>query len=190
METSTPETPILYLPQRRVLGRKILELSLLAFACFVVSVLVKIHRGDAVYLREVLPVHLLAAALIGTYLVYLNYALFRGLSMGYRLTRHAEGLEIEGEGEVFFLTWSDIRQIRFGDLYLKIDGYERRFEIPFIPRDQQREIYRCHHRAVGLCPDKGRFLPGVGSAASRPSGSRGRKANLNARRQACPQANP
>ena len=158
MEAPPATVTATYRPDRRVLSRKILALGIVGFAVFTGSVLMKLHHRDAMYLHDILPVHLLIACFTGLYLVYLNYTLFRSLAADYHVIRDAHGLEIHGEGKVTRLVWDDIRQIRFGDLYLKIDAYEGRFEIPFMPRNVQREIYRCHQKAAGMRPDRGHFL--------------------------------
>jgi hypothetical protein len=149
-----------YTPRHGVLGRKILGLALLGLACFGLSVLARWREHDWSYFRDVFPVHLMLAALVGAYLVYLSYALYRGLGNGFAIHRTAAGLTVHGDGRVWELHWEDIRQVRFGDLYLKLDTVDGRIEIPFICREDQREIYRCHHRAVGFRPDPGRFLAG------------------------------
>ena len=158
MEPTCQASDAVYTPHHRVLTGKILGLGLLALAWFGVCVLSHVHDRDWVYFRDVFPVHLMLAALIGAYLPYLSFALFRSLAAGYVIRRSERGLVIEGEGKVHDLRWEDIRQVRFGDLYLKLDTAAGRLEVPFIRRDDQREIYRQHHRAVGFRPDPGRFL--------------------------------
>jgi hypothetical protein len=158
MESAAIPLCAVYTPQHRVLGRKILFLALLGLAWFVVTVLGRWREHDWPYFRDVFPVHVMLAGLIGAYLVYLSYALYRSLSTDYRIERSEIGLTVRGEGQVRVLRWEDIRQVRFGDLYLKLDTVNGRIEIPFIRREDQREIYRFHHRAVGLRPDEGRFL--------------------------------
>ncbi|MBN2450570.1 MAG: hypothetical protein JXR77_09270 [Lentisphaeria bacterium] len=149
-----------YRPASSVLTLKAAVLGLVALLWFAVYVGLRFVRGDTVYFREVFPVHLLLAAAIGLYGVYLVCAMFRTLAHGYRVLRSRDGLEIHGEDRVWRLPWQDIRRVRFGDLYLKLDTAAGLVEVPFIRREDQREIYRCHHRAVGLQPDEGRFLPG------------------------------
>ncbi len=147
-----------YTPQHRVLGHRILGLALLGLAGFALSVLARWREHDGAYFHDVFPVHLLLAGLIGVYLIYLSYALYRSLGADFTIRRTPAGLIVHGEGQTRELRWEDIRQVRFGDLYLKLDTTSGRLEIPFICRDDQREIYRCHHRAVGFRPDPGRFL--------------------------------
>ncbi len=158
MEQS-PLPPIAeYAPCHQVLGRKIFGTAAAGLAWFLATVAGRARAQDWEYFRDVLPVHLMLAAIIGAYLVYLSYALYRTLGADYRVRRTGEGLAIRGEGRSWALRWEDIHRVRFGDLYLKLDTTQGRIEVPFIPRDAQREIFLCHHRAVGLRPDPGRFL--------------------------------
>lgn len=158
MQRARSTVAVEYAPRHAVLGRKLLGVGAAAFAWFAGFVALRAHRQDWAYFRDVLPVHLLLAGMIGAYLVYLSYALYRTLGADYRIRRTDAGLAIRGEGRVRELRWEDIRQVRFGDLYLKLDTTQGRIEVPFIAREAQREIYRCHHRAVGLKPDPGRFF--------------------------------
>jgi hypothetical protein len=155
----TPASPAIeYAPRHAVLGRKILGLALLGAAWFALCVATRAREHDWAYFRDVLPVHLLLAGMIALYLVYLSFALFRTLGADYRIRLTDAGLVVRGEGAIRELHWEDIRRVRFGDLYLKLETSQGRIEVPFIPREVQREIFRRHHRAVGLRPDPGRFL--------------------------------
>ena len=147
-----------YRPRLEVVARPIHGLGLLALGGFALSVLMRLAERDWAYFHDVFPVHLMLAAFIGAYLPYLSYALFRSLSRGCSLRRHARGLVVGLEGRTHDLPWETIRQVRFGDLYLKLDTAAGRIEVPFIHRDDQREIYRWHQRAVGFHPEPGRFF--------------------------------
>ena len=147
-----------YTPKPRVLARRLLGVGLLLLGWFVGSVLVRVHQADWPYFRDVFPVHLLLAGMVALYLVFLSQALFRSLAADYVIRRTPAGLRIEGEGNVWDLHWEHIRQVRFGDLYLKLETVQGHIEVPFIGREEQCEIFRCHLRAVGLRPDPGRFF--------------------------------
>jgi len=158
MAPAFPTTGVVYVPHRSVLSRILFGLGFLALGGFGLHVLLRAHDRDWTYFHDVFPVHLLLAGLIAAYLPYLSFMLFHSLAAGYVIRRTAGGLVVEGEGKVHDLRWEDIRQVRFGDLYLKLETTRGRIEVPFIRSEDQREIYRCHHRAVGFRPDAGRFL--------------------------------
>lgn len=147
-----------YRPRLEVVARPVYGLGLLALAGFALSVVMRLAERDWAYFHDVFPVHLMLAAFIGAYLPYLSYALFRSLAGGCSLRRTSRGLVVGLEGRVHDLPWEAIRQVRFGDLYLKLDTASGRLEVPFIHRDDQRDIYRRHQRAVGFRPDPGRFF--------------------------------
>jgi len=158
MDTAPSPVAVEYAPRHAVLGRKVLGVASAALVWFGAFIAVRAHEQDWAYFHDVLPVHLLLAGMIGTYLVYLSFALYRTLGGDYQIRRTEAGLAIRGDGRVRELRWEDIRQVRFGDLYLKLDTTQGRIEVPFIPREAQREIFHCHHRAVGMKPDPGRFF--------------------------------
>lgn len=159
MDQADIQTATVYVPRRELLSRRIFTLGAIGFAWFAIYAGCRWYKGDPAYFASVFPVHVLLAGMIGAYLVYLDFMLFHTLARGYRIERRPSGLVVEAEGRIHRLDWEDIRGIRFGDVYLTIASTQGTVQVPFIPREAQREIYRCHQRARGLVPDPGRFLP-------------------------------
>ncbi|MBT3380143.1 MAG: hypothetical protein HN742_15445 [Lentisphaerae bacterium] len=105
------------------------------------------------------PAHLLFVGFIIAYLLYLNKALFHTLGKGHRIEETPDGLTVILPDTAAHLAWGDIERIEFGEVYLKIKGRDGTYEIPFIPKARQREIYRKHFRQTGLNPNQHTMRP-------------------------------
>ena len=156
--TTAPQARIVIRPQPRILVRKVMGIALLVVLFAVLpTVLSQLTRVDPSP-RNYLPGFALLCGMMGLHLVFLTGALFVTLSRGAEIRICGDHLDIRLDGETRHLVWSDIRQVRFGDIHFRIITEKEELEIPFLSPDDQKLLYRLHYRHTGLTPDEGRFL--------------------------------
>ncbi|MBT7163133.1 MAG: hypothetical protein HN904_10160 [Victivallales bacterium] len=157
---AAPQARIVIRPQQRILVRKIMGIVLLVVLFAVLpTVLSQLTRADASP-RDYLPGFALLCGMMGLYLVFITRALFVALARGAEICVCGDHLDIRLDGDTRHLVWSDIRQLRFGDIHFRIITGKEELSIPFLSPDDQKLLYRLHYRHTGLTPDEGRFLAG------------------------------
>jgi hypothetical protein len=160
-----PAPPRIVRPERRVLVRKIVGVTVLIIIfAGLPTVLSQVTREDAVP-QNYLPGFALLCGMLGLHLLFLSRALFVTLNRGAEIRIHEDRLDVRLDGTEHSLPWSEIRQMRFGDIHFRILTENGELEIPFLAKEDQQLLYRLHYRHTGLTPDEGRFLafPGSGS---------------------------